>query len=89
MSNLSVTLCNRRLSLAVILRADPKMSGVKIETSCWFRTLGQIEYGVWNWGGSWEDGKMDGLNTDVTHRATGICWHTGIIVRIQRSKGAL
>lgn len=30
MSNLSVTLYNRRLSLAVILRADSKMSGVKI-----------------------------------------------------------
>lgn len=77
MSNLSVTLCNRRLSLAVILRTDSKMSGEKIETSCWFRTLGQIKDGVWNWGGSWEDGKMDGLNTDDTHRVTGICWHSG------------
>lgn len=51
-SNLSVTLYNRRLSLVVILRADSKMSGVKIESSCWFRTLGQMkDDGFWKWRG--------------------------------------
>lgn len=62
MTNLTVTLYNRRLSLAVILRADSQMSEVKIETSCWFRTLGQLkDDGVWNWNGIWEDGKRDSL----------------------------
>lgn len=40
------------------------MSGMKIETSCWFRTLGQIKAdGVGNWHGRWKDGKVESPQT--------------------------